>query len=233
MMLDNGPFSSYWNRYTVGPPIRPLREGTTSSTEIAHLIIAFLVLSFDFVLLYGGLAIYDTGTELLLIAIAASAAITGFVAHEIAHKLSAQRRGYRAEFRLSVLGLAVSVVTAALGFLFAAPGATIIGGATDADDWGRISLAGPATNFGFSLGFLLGAFVASGLPGGGLLAFILLFLAFVNAWFAAFNMIPIGPLDGRKVYRWSAAIWAVSFAAFVALAGVLYYLVYYAPPLNL
>ncbi len=193
------------------------------------MIIAFLVLTFDFVLLYGGLAVYDIDTELVLIAVAATAALTGFVAHEMAHKVSAQRRGYWAEFRLSVVGLIVSVITAAFGFLFAAPGATMIGGDADTDDMGHISLAGPATNFVFAVVFLTGAFLATAVPDGGFLSFILLFLAYISAWFAAFNMIPIGPLDGRKVFRWSGAVWAVCFVVFAVLAGILFYIVNYAP----
>jgi Zn-dependent protease len=218
--------SDPWTSYTVGPPLDRTPGIRTSSTELAHLSIAFVVLTFDFVLLYGGLAVYDIGTEAVLVAVAASAALTGFVAHEMAHKVSAERRGYFAEFRLSVIGLVVSVITAAVGFLFAAPGATMIGGATDADDWGKISLAGPATNFVFALAFLLGAFATAVLPAAALLSAILLFLSFVNAWFAAFNMIPIGPLDGAKVYRWSGAVWIVAFLSFAALAGVLYFLAF-------
>jgi Zn-dependent protease len=225
----NGPFSGSWNSYTVGPPLRRSREEGTSPTEVSHLTIAFLVLTLDFVLLYGGDTIYDLSTELLLVGIAAAAALTGFVAHEMAHKVSAQRRGYWAEFRLSVLGLVVSIITAALGFLFAAPGATMIGGAADKDDMGRISFAGPATNFVFAMAFLAGAFVAGAFSSGALLAFIFVFLAFINAWFAAFNMIPVGPLDGAKVFRWSGLVWVASFIVFVAVAGVLFYIVYYAP----
>lgn len=224
-----GPFSLGWNSYASGPPLRSSREGTTSPTEILHLGIAFAVLTLDFVFLYGGLAVYDPGTEALLVAIAAAAALTGFVAHEMGHKFSAQRRGYWAEFRLSLVGLLISVVTAAIGFLFAAPGATVIDGAADERDMGRISLAGPATNFAFSLTFLAGAFVAGAFAAGALLSLAFLFLAYINAWFAAFNMIPIGPLDGRKVYRWSGGVWLATFIVFAALAGWLFYIFNYAP----
>jgi Zn-dependent protease len=224
-----GPFSNYLSSYTYGPPLRRSREEGTSATEVTHVVIAFLVLTFDFVVLYGGLAVYDIGTELVLIAVAATAALTGFVAHEMAHKVSAQRRGYWAEFRLSVVGLIVSVITAVFGFLFAAPGATMIGGNPDTNDMGRISLAGPATNFVFAIGFLAGAFLAGAFSGGGFLSAVLLFLAYISAWFAAFNMVPIGPLDGRKVFRWSGAVWAACFVVFAALAGVLFYIVSYAP----
>jgi len=223
-----GPFSNYLGSYTYGSPLRSSREEGTSATEVAHLIIAFLVLTFDFVLLYGGLAVYDLGTELVLIGVAATAALTGFVAHEMAHKVSAQRRGYWAEFRLSVVGLLVSVVTAAFGFLFAAPGATEIGGDPTNDEMGQISLAGPATNFVFAMVFLAGSFLAAAVSDGAFLSALLLFLAYISAWFAAFNMIPLGPLDGRKVLRWSGAVWAGCFVVFAAVAGVLFYIVNYA-----
>ena len=229
MRAVGGPFSNYRSSYTYGPPLRSSRDGGTSATEVAHLVIAFLVLTLDFVLLYGGLAVYDLRTELVLIAVASTAALTGFVAHEMAHKVSAQKRGYWAEFRLSVVGLIVSVITAAFGYLFAAPGATMIGGDPDTDDMGRISLAGPVTNFVFSIVFLAGAFLAGALSDGAFLSFVFLFLAYISAWFAAFNMIPLGPLDGRKVYRWSGTVWAVCFVVFAVLAGVLFYLVNYAP----
>ena len=225
----NGRPYSPWSRYTSGPPLRRSQADGTSATEITHLIVAFLVLTLDFVLLYGGLTVYSARTELLLIAIAAAATLTAFVAHEMAHKVSAQRRGYWAEFRLSPTGLLVSIVTAALGFLFAAPGATMIGGTADSDDMGRISLAGPATNFVFSLVFLAGAFVTGAYAAGALLSLAFLFLAYINAWFAAFNMVPIGPLDGAKVYRWSRAVWLASFLLFAAVAGTLFYFVTYAP----
>lgn len=225
----SGPYYNPWGSYTIGPPPRRSREEGTSATEVSQLTIAFLVLTLDFVLLYGGLAVYDLGTELFLVGIAAAAALTGFVCHEMAHKVSAQRRGYWAEFRLSVVGLIVSIITAAIGFLFAAPGATMIGGAADEEDMGRISFAGPATNFVFAIAFIAGAFIAGSFAAGALLSFAFLFLGYINAWFAAFNMIPIGPLDGRKVYRWSGAVWAASFVVFLVLAGVLFYIFTYAP----
>jgi Zn-dependent protease len=31
----------------------------------------------------------------------------------------------------------------------------------------------------------------------------------VNLWLAAFNLIPVPPLDGSKVFAWSKLIWAI------------------------
>jgi len=209
--------------YTVGQP--PAYRASTSSTEILHLAVAYVVLTFDLLLILGWPYFY-THDVLLYTAIAASAALTGFIAHEMAHKIVAQSSGYWAEFRLSPLGLVTSVIiAAATGFLFAAPGATMIGGMGNLRDWGRTSLAGPAVNFVFSLGFLAASLVLGSYASLSYAASVLLFLAFINAWFAAFNMIPFGPLDGAKVWRWSHQIWVVAFVAFAVLAGALYYLI--------
>ena len=211
---------AYGSSYTVGPPLRQ-RSGT-SSTEVLHLTIAFIVLTFDLMLILGGDTFY-AGDVPQIAAVAASAALTGFLLHEMAHKVAAQMGGYWAEFRLSPFGLFISVITAAAGFLFAAPGATMIGGMGDVRDWGRTSLAGPATNFVFSLGFLSATVVTNSVAAWSYAAPFLLFLAFINGWFAAFNMIPFGPLDGAKVLRWNRTVWVSSFVLFAALAGFLYF----------
>jgi Zn-dependent protease len=221
----SGPYPNYTYSYTIGRPPAAVHRTSTSRTELLHLSIAYVVLTFDLVLLFGGPTFYDR-PSVELVATAAVAALTGFIAHEMAHKISAQRGGYWAEFRLSPFGLIVSLITAAAGFLFAAPGATMIGGMGNVRDWGRTSLAGPATNFVLALVFLSGAFATEGVAGWAFLSPVLLFLAFINGWFAAFNMVPFGPLDGAKVLRWSGPIWAVSFVTFGALAGLLYFFVY-------
>jgi Zn-dependent protease len=221
----SGASSSY--HYTIPSPVATVSRPTVSPTELTNLLVAFTVLTFDFVLIQQGPTLYQ-GPLLEPFAIAAAAALTGFVAHEMAHKFSAQARGYWAEFRLSGLGLLVSLITASAGFLFAAPGATMIGGMSNVQDWGRTALAGPTSNFLFALAFLGGAFGAASFPAGQSLAGPLFFLAFINAWFGAFNLIPFGPLDGAKVFRWSKGIWAGTFLLFGGLAAVLFYFVGFA-----
>jgi Zn-dependent protease len=222
----SAPYPQYRYSYTVGPRISAQRPISTSPTELRHLVIAAVVLTLDFVLILGGPSIYPALTEGVIVAASAAAALTAFVAHEMAHKISAQRRGYWAEFRMSPTGLLVSVFTAFFRFLFAAPGATMIGGMSRPEDWGRTSLAGPSTNFVFALLFLAASFgVGAFYPSEGAFSGILLFLAYINGWFGAFNMIPLGPLDGAKVWRWNKSVWVASFVVFAALAGFLFYMV--------
>jgi Zn-dependent protease len=225
---------NYQYSYTPTPVGRtaPVRgQITTSPKELRDISIAFVVLTLDilFVLLGGAAGLIDVGPSavvLQIVAVAAAAALTGFVAHEMAHKFSAQRRGYWAEFRMSPAWLLFSLVVSAFaGFLFAAPGATVIGGMGSREDWGRTALAGPLTNIGFATAFYAGAVVL--IDVGSLAAVWLLFLAFINGWFATFNLIPFGPLDGRKVISWNAGIWIGSIIVAGALAALGGLAIYY------
>jgi Zn-dependent protease len=212
--------------YSWTPARSPSGQVTTSRTEVLQVTVAYFVLTFDLVLLLSGTgALFGTNTSNALylvsptiVVVAAVAALTGFVLHEMAHKIVAQRRGYWAEFRYSVIGLAISVFTAIFGFLFAAPGATVVGGMRDAKDWGRTALAGPSLNLVFG-GTFYGAALVTFHAHAPVFVWILL-LAFINCWFAVFNMIPFSVLDGAKVFHWSKAVWGGVFVLAAAMAVV-------------
>jgi Zn-dependent protease len=205
---------------------------STSPKELLQIGVAFLVLTFDFVLilyvggLFTGFGFSAFGSiPIAVVLTAAGLAFTAFVCHEMAHKISAQRHGYWAEFRWYPMGLAFSVFTAYLGFLFAAPGATVVGGMGDLRQWGRTSLAGPLANLGFATAFYVSSIAAWELHSAAF--FWLLLLAYFNTFFAAFNLVPVGPLDGAKVLRWSSLAWAVSFLAAAVFAIACFLGIYY------
>lgn len=208
------PSPSYW----VGSVPQERHRLSTSPTELAHLAIAFLVLTFDLAIVTHYLQFgrtpggFDASIIVAGLAFAAAAALSGFVAHEMAHKVAAQRFGFWAEFRMSPVGLFISLVTAYAGFLFAAPGATVVHGMGDIREWGRTSLAGPALNLVEGAVFLGAAVAVWDLTQNFSTWVLLILLAFVNGWFAAFNLLPFGPLDGTKVLRWNRGLWAGVFA---------------------
>jgi len=222
--------SSGLNYYYTTVVPRPGRWGiTTSPAEVRQILIAYAVITLDLVIIFSGSSfVFGSGSAGLsyaltpgILGIAATAAFTGFVAHELAHKIVAQRRGFWAEFRMWPAGLALSVVMSLVGFLWGAPGATVVGGMSESNrtDWGKTSVAGPLTNLSFGLVFLAGGLVTFEL--GSPIAAGLLLLAWINGLFGTFNLIPLGPLDGRKVLSWSAVVWAGAFLAsfaFVATA---------------
>jgi Zn-dependent protease len=208
----------------------PVARHTTSRTELWQIGVAFVVLTFDMVLILLGFgAIYGDSFHSLLgtisigvVLLAIGAGASAFLAHEMAHKLVAQRLGHWAEFRLSPVGLVVSVIIAyGAGVLLAAPGATVVGGMNYSErrGWGVTALAGPTTNAGFSFVFFLAALAT--FSSGSFLTGSLLFLAYINAWFGALNLLPFGPLDGLKVWRWGAGYWAAAFVGACALAGIM------------
>jgi Zn-dependent protease len=224
--------------FLAGYPPRPTYRLTTSATEVSHLAIAFVVLTIDIALVRTQISVFQSPTGVAAgvpafvggLGVAAVAALTGFVAHEMAHKVVAQRHGFWAEFRMSPAGLLFSLATALFGFLLALPGATVIGGMGDVREWGRTSVAGPVTNLVFGGAFLSAAFwVGQSYDAPDLWA-SLMFLAFVNGIFAAFNLLPFGPLDGRKVLRWSSALWALTFGlALLFIGSVLLVLLFLVP----
>jgi Zn-dependent protease len=144
---------------------------------------------------------------------------SGFVLHELMHKFTAERYGYWAEFRMWLMGIVLALITSTLGFIFAAPGATYIQGYNVSDRQnGIISLAGPLTNVVIAFVFLLVGSLGTGLAGmiGG--------VGFqVNLFLAAFNMLPVMPLDGAKVFHWNKVIWAAVFIPLALLIGNIFF----------
>lgn len=225
-MTGTGPSRYAYTWTTAAPPRAPVH--TTSRVELRDIAIAFVVLTFDLTILFsGGSALAGRAGDVSVITwpvllIAAGAALSGFVAHEMAHKFVAQRLGFWAEFRMSVMGLVFSVITSFIGFLFAAPGATMVGGMSSVDrrEWGETSLAGPLTNVAFASIFF-GVSTLTVAHYGEVTAG-LLFLAFINTLFAGFNMLPLGPLDGAKVFRWSIPLWVTIFVTVLVVGGICY-----------
>lgn len=151
--------------------------------------------------------------------------VTGFVLHELAHKVIAQRYGHWAEFRASFSFLGITLVIAALPphLLFAAPGAVLIQGRVTPRENGLISLVGPGLNLVAGLltfgAYVLGFYASPtwAVDDADVAPFMLIGVAQINALLAMFNMFPFGPLDGRKVWRWSKAVYAVAMTMAVGL----------------
>jgi len=143
----------------------------------------------------------------------------GFLFHELAHKVVAVRFGQIASFKADYRMLALCIGAAFAGFLFAAPGAVYHRGRITARQRGLVSVAGPLTNV-----VLVGAFFPFVfLPG--FLGEVGQVGVLVNAFLAAFNMVPFGPLDGKTVRSWNGLVFGAVFVGCVLLAAVSFLLV--------
>jgi len=174
-----------------------------SQIEKEHLLKAWVAISFAFTVLNTDLFSINF---VIFFLISLFTVGIGFLLHEIAHKLVAQKYGCWAEFRADDRMLLFAVLSSFLGFIFIAPGAVIIHGHVTNKKNGHISLAGPMTNIILSLIFLV---LLIYFPIG------ILKIAFnygfrINAYIAMFNLIPFMNFDGVKILRWSKPIYSLT-----------------------
>ena len=145
-----------------------------------------------------------------------------FFLHEFAHKITAQREGLWAEFRLTLWGSVLTLITAISPLVkIFAPGAVMISGMPTPKSLLKISVAGPATNIVLAVVFL----ILTGVVPDPYSKWCL-FGVFWNAFIAAFNLIPMGLFDGLKIFRIHKGIWALIFAPAVALTLLSSLLIY-------
>ena len=183
----------------------------SSQKEIVHLVASLIVLTVAFA--YPAI---DSRT----LAIVAFSVGMGFLLHELAHKFTAQKYGYVADYEASAIGLMLALFLSIFaGFFFAVPGAVMIRGkkvpyTTDqywdsqqnAKEFAYISVSGAVVNLILALTFFIASFFV--LQSGTEYA-IFTTGARINVFLAGFNMIPFGPLDGAKVWRYDPMLWGM------------------------
>lgn len=174
-----------------------------TQTEIRHISLSALVLAAA-ISGVGYLPLDRVAFRLVAVSVPL---VLGFVLHELAHKSVAMRYGYFAAYRMWSFGLLLALLvglTSGGRFLFAAPGAVVIlSPYFTPREAGAIGLAGPLINIALA-GVFLPLSLLNGLLGAmGVLGFN------INLWLAFFNMLPMPPLDGSKVFFWNRLAWVV------------------------
>lgn len=201
-------------------PVESRRRIHFSSREIMHLsIAAVLVVGIG---LSWGLhpEVFEQIKQPLTLVFFTASLTASFFIHEIAHKVTAQRTGLWAEFRLTLIGALLTLVSIISPFFkIISPGAVMIAGLANKEKRGKISIAGPATNIALSIIFSIAALTIPEYT------LIFLLVAAFNAWIALFNLVPFGILDGFKIFHWNKRIWVIAFATSLILAIISYELV--------
>ena len=191
-----------------------------SRREEFDLFIAWIAISLAFAIIFlRGSGRTDPVIALLYLGISLLTVGIGFILHEMAHKFTALKYGFWAEFRKDNTMLVVAVALAALvGVVFAAPGATVIydvnGRGISREQNGRISIAGPVVNLLLCIPFIALLILGGSISTTGNLVTMTGMIGLqVNAMIAAFNMLPISVLDGRKVLAWNAGVFVIMILA--------------------
>ena len=196
-----------------------------SKTEIEHLALATGAFTLALALMFSdGIWGLDAKKLPLYCVLSLITLAPAFLLHEFAHKFVARYYGCWAEFRADPSGLRFGVILAAIaGIVFMAPGAVMVAGNTTRSQFGKIAVAGPLTNVAlWSIGFVA-LFVIGGVSrfsnGNQLLIDDIIAIWLTgNALLAAFNMIPFGPLDGKKIKTWSEPIFYTCLSMTVGIA---------------
>ncbi|MFC2122093.1 M50 family metallopeptidase [Bacteroidota bacterium] len=164
-----------------------------------------------------------------------------FGLHELSHRLMARILGFDAVYRMWIPGLALAVGSAFWGFLFAAPGFVEMKELKDVptdeildkykNKLGAISLAGPLSNVLMAFGFLILYGYSSviwdlrniPLLNEDSILELIRWCLLLNVLFGLFNMIPIPPIDGSKIFMWSKGTWLL----LALVAGALFLMTRY------
>jgi Zn-dependent protease len=201
-----------------------------SVRERRDLLVAWVAISIAFSLIY---IRYGATPALFLLFLGISLVTVGvgFILHELAHKFTAMKYGFWAEFQKNNLMLVVAVALAALaGVVFAAPGATMIyAPSLTREQNGKISAAGPVTNLLLCIPFALILFLGSAVDirfmGLNIISTLGMIGLQVNAMIAAFNMLPVSVLDGKKVLAWNPVVFIVLIGASFGILLATFYLI--------
>ncbi len=195
------------------------KPGSFSRIELGHLFIAIgvLTVAFSFTFSKNSLLFFFLGSDISIVSylrfmpIAFLGIVTAFFIHELSHKFIAQKYGLWSEFRMYPRGLLFSVILAFFtGLVFAAPGAVMFRGSARSFETGRIAAAGPTSNIIIAVvTYVLYHFIFFEMVFWGTL---IGFICLVNLLLATFNLLPFGPLDGKKVLQWNEIAWAVLFS---------------------
>ncbi|MBI2651578.1 hypothetical protein HYX01_03845 [Candidatus Woesearchaeota archaeon] len=172
----------------------------TSEREIKDLIKAWIAISIAFAVAMKGFLMLNFYGIFIVASITVG---TGFLLHELGHKLVAQRYGCFAEFRSFDNMLLLAIIMSFFGFIFAAPGAVMIHGPVGTRRNGKISAAGPIINLALAT-FFLAVLLAANAK---FIAAIAFYGFYINTWLALFNMLPFWNFDGIKILRWNKAVY--------------------------
>ena len=189
-----------------------------SKNELRDIIISILVLGFVFS--YNMWDTFNKGITSFIIAIFAIG--IGFIVHEMAHRFVARRYECKAEYVIWPAGILLAILTTIFSggsFIFAAPGFVMISTAyatrlgfryvsLSKEEMGKIAFAGPFSSIFLAMIFKLLVPISKT---------IFSYAISINLWISIFNLLPVPPLDGSRIFSWNISVWFFAFITAITL----------------
>ena len=192
------------------------QHGILLDREVKDFLIAILVLFSGYVISIYIDSRFPLSSLPLVMLVSLFSIVLAFSAHEGAHRFISIRLGAIAFFKKWNTGLLLIIISSLLGSLFATAGAVQFTGITDKSKIGKSALAGPATNLIIGTS-VYGAYMLAGFSSVSLFGFFMINIYRINLWLGLFNMIPIPPIDGSKVFGWNIKIFLIVFIVAIGL----------------
>jgi len=143
--------------------------------------------------------------------------MTAFLFHEFGHRQVAIRFGLQTKFRLLTFGMLLTTFSLVMGFIslisssstfpmLALPGAVVVLGLDKINrKTGLCKAAGPIVNLIYgSILLIISLLIPNTLYP---LNFFIGYASYFNFMLGAFNMIPIGILDGQNIWKWNKRVY--------------------------
>ncbi|MHA1507242.1 MAG: hypothetical protein ACTSO6_00900 [Promethearchaeota archaeon] len=143
--------------------------------------------------------------------------MTAFLFHEFGHRQVAIRFGLQTKFRLLTFGMLLTTFSLVMGFIslisssstfpmLALPGAVVVLGLDKINrKTGLCKAAGPIVNLIYgSILLIISLLIPNALYP---LNFFIGYASYFNFMLGAFNMIPIGILDGQNIWKWNKKVY--------------------------
>ncbi len=143
--------------------------------------------------------------------------MTAFLFHEFGHRQVAIRFGLQTKFRLLTFGMLLTTLSLVMGFvslisssstfpMLALPGAVVVLGLDKINrKTGLCKAAGPVVNLIYgSILLIISLLIPNTLYP---LNFFVGYASYFNFMLGAFNMIPIGILDGQNIWKWNKRVY--------------------------
>lgn len=178
---------------------------TIESNESSSIILSVAVATLIFA--YNWTAPLETIWNLPL---SFAAVVTAFMFHELAHRFVSRKLRCHAVYKIWVPGIIFGLLMMLMGVKLVILGAVVIS-TYSFGRWGMkskrpsmrevglIASSGPAINILMAMIFkIIAGWSFAGVFG---------YLASINIWIGMFNLIPVKPLDGSKIFYWNTTAW--------------------------